>query len=93
MIWRKSSAAIFYETLERQLKDSGQLSRHELLPPSVEGLLRHFRLNTFLSGDTDITAILQKAASALIAEEGLALQRRLSQPSVSRRFLCERYAR
>ena len=71
MIWRKSSAAVFYEILERQLKDLGQLSQDELLPPSAEGLLRHFRLNTFLSGETDFQAILQQAAIALIPEEGL----------------------
>jgi hypothetical protein len=72
MSWRKDSAAVFYANIEQQLKDSRQFSHDELVPPSAEGLLRHFRLDTFYSSETDFQAIWQKAAIAFIAEEGLA---------------------
>lgn len=69
--WRDQSAAFFYKKLEIELDHADEFNISGLMPPSAEGLLRHFRIDaTITSGDAFHTRLSQ-AAQSLIAEEGL----------------------
>ncbi len=69
--WRDQSAAFFYKKLEVELAHTDELSMSELMPPSAEGLLRHFRMDTTITSGDAFHARLSQAAQSLIAEEGL----------------------
>ena len=70
-VWWEASAAVFYTTLEQRLKNIGQFSSDDLLPPSATSLLRYLRLASLTDNDADFQDCLHKAARTLIAEEGL----------------------
>jgi hypothetical protein len=69
--WRDASAAFFYATLEQKINSSEQFSFDELIPPSAEGLLRHFRLDRSIGDEKSFSAKLTEAARTLLEEEGV----------------------
>lgn len=70
--WRKESAELYYRELESNLGKADELRFwSELIPPSGEGLLRHYRLPGRAAGGADFTAVYEESAAALLAEEGL----------------------
>jgi hypothetical protein len=69
--WRDASAAFFYATLEQKINSREQFSFDELIPPSAEGLLRHFRLDRSIGDEKSFSAKLTEAARTLLEEEGL----------------------
>jgi len=70
-VWRDQSAAFFYKKLEIELDHTDEFSMSELMPPSAEGLLRHFRIEAAIANGDDFHTHLNQAAQSLIAEEGL----------------------
>jgi tetratricopeptide (TPR) repeat protein len=80
--WRKESAALFYKDLAAKIVASEPIQRSNLIPPSADGLLRHFRFN-LVSGDAvNFTDLLSRSAALLTEEEGLesALERLVTLP-------------
>ena len=69
--WRDQSVAFFYKKLKVELAHTDKFSMSELMPPSVEGLLRHFRIKATITGADAFHTHLSQAAQSLIAEEGL----------------------
>jgi tetratricopeptide (TPR) repeat protein len=69
--WRNSSAAIYYANLYQQLSERQQFQVTDLLPPSAEGLLRHFRLEPSVGSGEAFQKALATAALNLIREENL----------------------
>ena len=69
--WRKKSVALFYEHLEHKLITLSQFKFEELIPPSLEGLLRYFRMDLSVLPDSDFPTAIRKSAEILMAEEGL----------------------
>lgn len=70
--WRESSATVYYHQLWQFLRDSRAVDDPGLLPPSVEAVLRHLRLNSDIGTGTALHRALQLAADDLIRTEGLA---------------------
>lgn len=68
--WQNSSAALYYERLEEKLRELDQLKPEDLLPPSCEGLLRHYRLD-FKTRTNSFEEIFEVATKTLLQEEGL----------------------
>lgn len=69
--WRESSAAVHYADLHGQLSKRPQFQVTDLLPPSAEGLLRHFRLAPSAGSGEAFQEALAIAALSLIREEDL----------------------
>lgn len=69
--WRESSAAVYYADLYRQLSRQPQFQVIDLLPPSAEGLLRHFRLAPSVGPGEAFQEALATAALDLIRGENL----------------------
>lgn len=69
--WRDSSALIYYADLEQRLNATPQFKSRDLLPPSVEGMLRHLRLSSDIEQDQSFSSILDESALSLIRDEGL----------------------
>ncbi len=80
--WRSSSAAIYYDTLSRDLRAKPQFRLSELMPPKAGALLSHLRLGPDSQPEEDFLRHLGQAAKDLSAEEGLyeALVRLVSLP-------------
>jgi len=69
--WRDQSAAFFYKKLKLELSHDHQFDINDLMPPTTEGLLRHFRLPIGIINSDDFHVNLNQAAQSLISEEGL----------------------
>lgn len=69
--WRDASATVHYAQLHHEFRTQGQLNFGRLLPPDVNGLLRHFRLTEEVMPDGTFLAAMATAAEALTHEEGL----------------------
>lgn len=69
--WRNASAAMFYAETERKLRAREIIEIEEFLPPSSEGLVRHFKLNPNVGPGDAFRDGLEVAAKTLILEEGL----------------------
>ena len=68
---REQSADFFYKKLDIKLEYKDQFNISELMPPSDQGLLRHFRLESTITSSDDFHAHLSQAAESLISEEGI----------------------
>ncbi|MEA5512260.1 hypothetical protein VB715_21035 [Crocosphaera sp. UHCC 0190] len=71
--WRESSAAVFYNSLEQTLRDpsNGSLSvEKDLLPLSIEGILRHFRLDKNILDSDSFKNHWNLIAESLLSDEG-----------------------
>ena len=79
--WYEKSATIFYAQLKNKIIDSGQFKFEELIPPSADRLLDHYRLKP-LREEENFSVALGEASLRLIQEEGLqsTLQRMLCIP-------------
>ncbi|MFP5263693.1 MAG: hypothetical protein ACLGJB_17570 [Blastocatellia bacterium] len=69
--WRKHSAEVFYRNLYEKIRTSKEFDWSDLLPPSADGLVRHFRLEAPLYNGNDFHAIISHSALLLLSEEGL----------------------
>jgi hypothetical protein len=69
--WRDRSAAVFYKQLAIDLNEAHQFKISELVPTSMEGLIRYFRLETRITNSDDFHKHLNQAARLLIEEEGI----------------------
>jgi hypothetical protein len=70
--WQDSSAANFYQQLEFKIRNRNLISVDDLIPTSLDGLVRHLRLSTNLKIGQPFKDDLEQAANDLIATEGLA---------------------
>jgi len=71
--WRRASAAMYYGLLPYHLSQQRPLPVGDLLPPNVEGLLRHLRLDGHVGAGAAFTQAVDEAAQALIHDEGIAI--------------------
>jgi hypothetical protein len=71
--WREQSAAVYYEELLGDLEEKKAIDFNELKPPSIEGLLRHLRLEPDVEAENGFSKALDTAARSLIREENLTL--------------------
>ena len=69
--WRNSSAWIYYEKVLQMAADHQEFQSTEVLPPSGDGLLRHFRFQADLYPDIAFKEITDRAAQSILREEGL----------------------
>ena len=69
--WRNSSAEIYYKKVLQAATEHQEFLSTEDLPPSADGLLRHFRVQVDLHPDIAFQEIIARAAQALLREEGL----------------------
>jgi len=69
--WINSSATIYYSELEQKMKNQGNFQFSELLPPSVEGLFRHFRIMPEIAKTAKFSYISATLAKQLLKEEKL----------------------
>ncbi len=71
--WRRSSAAVYNARLPSLLARRGAapLRDTDLLPPSVDGLLRHLRLDANAGEGAAFGRALDEAALTLLREEGI----------------------
>ncbi len=69
--WRNSSASVYYSTLREQLINTRTFTSTDLLPPSVEGLLRYLRLSPSTAQERSFASILNESGLSLIRDEGL----------------------
>ncbi len=60
-----------YLKLERQISRTKSFRWQEVLELPIQGLLKHFRLNSAKEIETDISQLLHRIATQLIVEEGL----------------------
>jgi len=70
-MWQKSSLSLFYMKLYQQLREHNQFQFIDLLPPSIEGLLRHLRLKSDTKPGLDFHEALDTTAQKLVIEEGI----------------------
>jgi hypothetical protein len=68
--WREASATFFYASLEQKFCHLKQFNWDELIPPSAEGLLQHFRIDGAID-EGSFPVKLSNSAPALLADEGL----------------------
>ncbi len=68
---RQRSSAVYYEMLLQFLQDEPSPVWSEMLPPSIEGLLRHFRWEVGRSESGSVSEKLSQSAETLLKEEGL----------------------
>lgn len=75
--WRKESAEFYYRKFEAEWGKRESFSWDDLLPPSSEGLLRHYRLSQFHADGLSFSEAWTQATSMVLAEEelGIALER------------------
>jgi tetratricopeptide (TPR) repeat protein len=70
--WRNTSATVYYEDLEINLRKESGFNLRQLIPENAEGLLRHFRLTIDpASADTHFRDMLISASRDLIEQNGL----------------------
>lgn len=68
--WKHESLNLYYSQLFNKLRDERQFNANDLLPPSIKGMLRFYRLNDFRKA-TSLSEIWKKAATELLAFEGV----------------------
>jgi hypothetical protein len=68
---RRQSSAVYYERLPQFLQYEPSPVWPEMLPPSIEGLLRHFRWQVGRSESGSVSEKLSQSAETLLKEEGL----------------------
>lgn len=68
--WRRGSAEVYYRSLADKLGRTGTFQWAGLIPPSAEGMLRHYRLTREFE-NSDFAAAWQHTANTLFDEEGL----------------------
>ena len=69
--WRDSSARVYYGKVRQRAAEHHEFKFNEGLPPSGEGLLRHFRLHADLRPDVAFGEVIADAAHSLLHECGL----------------------
>ncbi|MBE7557283.1 MAG: hypothetical protein HS126_40115 [Anaerolineales bacterium] len=69
--WRNASVAVYYSNLDGILRNQRDFQFDDLIPPSAEGLLRHFRLSPDVESGEIFQEALATAAQTLIDEENL----------------------
>ena len=67
--WIKNSAAVYYSELQENMKVQSEIST--LRPPSIEGLLRHYRLTPDIEAGVKLHEWLDNQANDLMKDEGL----------------------
>lgn len=70
-VWLDSSLVIYYEDLEHKLCEKKPLQLSDFLPPSVEGMIRHFRLSPNIKANLTFRETLDTSARILLQEIGL----------------------
>lgn len=65
------SAAVYYKRLRDQIRSQGTFRLNDLLPPPVDVLARHYRLNLDVGAGEELTNSLDVAASILLDQVGL----------------------
>jgi hypothetical protein len=68
---REKSVSYFYYKFRIKLHQSHQISIDNLMQISVEGLIRHVRLDVNIQNGADFHLQLEKSAQTLISEEGI----------------------
>lgn len=48
--WKVANLKLFYSQLFAYLRDNRQFAGEDLIPPSVDGMLRYFRINNYIPG-------------------------------------------
>jgi hypothetical protein len=71
--WQKDSASLYYDNLQRRIRAGEKLEYSDLLPPSSESMLRHYRLSSRPAAGRLIQARLNDAADELAGFGGLRL--------------------
>ena len=71
--WRNSSVAVYYSNLDGILRHQRDFQFDDLIPPSAEGLLKHFRLSPDVKSGEAFQEALNATAQTLIGEENLIL--------------------
>ena len=69
--WRNSSASVYYEEIGQGLTYHQEFKFSKGLPPSADGMLRHFRFDIDLEPDSSFETSLAAASQKLLSEEGL----------------------
>ncbi len=70
---RRVSVTMYYGLLPYRLSQQKALPVADLLPPSVEGLLRHLRLDARIGAGAAFTQAVDEAARTLRRDEGIAI--------------------
>lgn len=70
-VWLDSSLVAYYEDLERKLCEETPPQLSDFLPPSVEGMIRHFRLSPNIKVNLTFRETLDTSARILLQEIGL----------------------
>lgn len=70
-LWQESSMAVYYRDKYDRLKKRDEFRFEDLLPPTAEGLLRHFKLTASMEPNEQFSDVLSSVAQALIRDEGL----------------------
>ena len=70
-VWRRESAEFFYRMLEGNFRGAGEFDWSSLMPPSADGLLRHYRLTQAAVSGQNFTDALLSSSLGLLREEGL----------------------
>lgn len=65
------SAEVFYRSLQRRLSRHEEVTWGELLPPSFDSLMRHYRFTTDTLEDRSFSDVLSKSSGMLLQEEGV----------------------
>lgn len=69
--WRNSSTSIYYQEILETLTTQQQFQFSKGLPPSADGMLRHFRFNVDNKPNLSFEKSLTIASQKLLSEEGL----------------------
>ena len=69
--WRRSSAEVHYRELHEKLRGKRSFLLADLIPPSVDGLLRHLRLPSAPSPGLEFKQLITSAAESLADTEDL----------------------
>jgi tetratricopeptide (TPR) repeat protein len=69
--WRSTSLSFYYEKLHHELSQNTEFQFSHLVPPSADGLLRHYRLEAHYSPGDPFEDIFEAAAQQIIDEESL----------------------
>lgn len=68
---QNKSAEVFYRSLQRRLSRHEEVTWGELLPPSFDSLLRHYRFTIDMLEDRSFSDVLIESSDALLREEGV----------------------
>ncbi|MFI5305367.1 MAG: hypothetical protein ACHQYP_11310, partial [Nitrospiria bacterium] len=71
LAWRNSSASVYYEEISQELINHQKIQLSKSLPPSADGMLRHFRFDIDFEPNFSIETSLAAASQKLLSEEGL----------------------